>query len=37
VGSEEDGKEIVRVPLREPVLIREAYDDKHQVARVNCP
>lgn len=37
IGSEEDGKEIVRVPLREPVHIRKAYDEKHQVARTNCP
>ncbi len=37
IGSEEDGKEIVRVPLREPVHIRKAYDEKHQIARTNCP
>ncbi|MCL4194912.1 MAG: hypothetical protein KJZ87_24445 [Thermoguttaceae bacterium] len=37
IGSEEDGKEIVRVPLKEPVYIRKAYDEKHQVARTNCP
>jgi nitrate reductase beta subunit len=37
IGSEEDGKEIVRVPLREPVYIRKAYDEKYQVARTNCP
>lgn len=37
IGSEEGGAEIVRVPLREPVFIRQAYDEKHQIARVNCP
>jgi nitrate reductase beta subunit len=37
VGLDEKGAEAVRVPLREPVLIREAYDEKHKVARVNCP
>ncbi len=37
IGSEEDGKEIVRVPLKEPIYIRKAYDEKHQVARTNCP
>jgi nitrate reductase beta subunit len=36
-GAGEDGEEIVRVPLREPVSVREAYDEKYQVARVNCP
>ncbi|OGV70600.1 MAG: dehydrogenase [Lentisphaerae bacterium RIFOXYB12_FULL_65_16] len=37
VGAEENGAEIVRVPLREPVYIRQAFDEKHQIARVNCP
>jgi len=36
-GFSEDGAEVVRVPLREPVHVREAYDQQHQVARVNCP
>lgn len=36
-GLDEQEKEIVRVPLREPVHIRAAYDEKHQIARVNCP
>jgi len=31
------GKEIVGVPMREPVYIREAFDAKYQVARTNCP
>ena len=37
IGSSEEGVEIVRVPLREPVYLREAYDETYQVARVNCP
>jgi nitrate reductase beta subunit len=36
-GWEEDGQEVVRVPLREPVHVREPYDSEYQVARVNCP
>jgi nitrate reductase beta subunit len=36
-GADENGKEILRVPLREPVYVREAFDAKYQVARVNCP
>ena len=34
---EETGDEIVRVPLREPVQIRKAFDEKYKIARVNCP
>jgi len=34
---EENGDEIVRVPLREPIYIRKAYDEKYKIARVNCP
>jgi nitrate reductase / nitrite oxidoreductase, beta subunit len=37
LGTEENGTEIVRVPMREPVYIREAFDKKYNVARVNCP
>ena len=37
IGADQDGQEIVRVPLREPVHVRAAYDEKYQVARVNCP
>jgi hypothetical protein len=29
--------EIIRVPLREPVHVRPAYDQLYQIARVNCP
>jgi nitrate reductase beta subunit len=36
-GLDEKGEEIVRVPLKEPVFLREAFDAKHKVARVNCP
>ena len=37
LGMDEQEKEIVRVPLREPVYIRQAFDDQYQVARTNCP
>jgi nitrate reductase beta subunit len=37
VGADDNGREILRVPLREPVYVREAFDAKYQVARVNCP
>jgi len=37
IASDESGGEIVRVPLKEPVYIREAFDAKRQIARVNCP
>jgi nitrate reductase beta subunit len=37
VGLTDEAKEIVRVPLREPVHVAAAYDEKYQVARVNCP
>ncbi len=37
IGARENGDEILRVPLREPVFVREAFDKKYQVARTNCP
>jgi nitrate reductase beta subunit len=37
IGLEENGAEIVRVPMREPVFIRQAFDQKQQIARTNCP
>jgi nitrate reductase beta subunit len=37
IGYDENGAELVRVPLREPVHLRQAYDEKRAVARVNCP
>jgi nitrate reductase beta subunit len=36
-GLDEGGGEILRVPLKEPVYVRAAYDEKYSVARVNCP
>jgi nitrate reductase / nitrite oxidoreductase, beta subunit len=37
VAMEENGAEIVRVPLREPVQVRSKLDIKLQVVRTNCP
>jgi nitrate reductase / nitrite oxidoreductase, beta subunit len=37
IGLDEQDNEIVRVPLREPIHLRGPYDEKHQVARTNCP
>jgi nitrate reductase / nitrite oxidoreductase, beta subunit len=37
IGAQENGDEIIRVPLREPVFVREAFDKKYQVTRTNCP
>jgi nitrate reductase beta subunit len=37
IGMDEQNNEIVRVPLREPVHVRPAYDRLYQIARVNCP
>jgi nitrate reductase beta subunit len=36
-GLDEQGAEIVRVPLREPVQVGPAYDQLYQIARTNCP
>jgi nitrate reductase beta subunit len=36
-GLNESGAEVVRVPLKEPVLVRSAYDKVYQISRVNCP
>ncbi len=36
-GRDDDDRQIVRVPMREPVYIQEAFDAKYQVARTNCP
>ncbi|HEY3324933.1 MAG TPA: 4Fe-4S dicluster domain-containing protein [Planctomycetota bacterium] len=36
-GFDESGKEVLRVPLREPVLVRKAHDEKYNIARTNCP
>lgn len=37
LGLEESGEEIIRVPLREPVYVREALDATHGVVRTNVP
>jgi nitrate reductase / nitrite oxidoreductase, beta subunit len=37
VGAQEDGTEIVRVPMHEPVQIRQALDRERGVVRTNCP
>lgn len=37
LALDDDGREFTRVPLKEPVFIRDAFDTKHQIARVNCP
>ncbi|MFN8546422.1 MAG: 4Fe-4S dicluster domain-containing protein [Candidatus Eisenbacteria bacterium] len=37
IGMEEDGTEIVRVPLKEPVHVRAAFDKVQQVTRTNVP
>jgi nitrate reductase beta subunit len=37
IGLEEDGTEIIRVPVREPVFIRQAFDAGRKVVRTNTP
>jgi nitrate reductase beta subunit len=37
VALEEGGREILRVPMREPVYILPALDAKYGVVRTNCP
>ncbi len=37
VGMDDRRKEILRVPLREPVYILPAFDARHGVVRTNCP
>ncbi len=37
IGMDENGKELVDVPFKEPVHIRPAYDKLHQITRTNCP
>ncbi len=36
-GFDEAKKQIVRVPVREPVVVRDAHDEKLNVWRTNCP
>jgi nitrate reductase beta subunit len=35
IGYDEKQAEIVRVPIKEPVVIREVYDIKHKAFRTN--
>ena len=35
IGYDEKGAELVRVPFIEPIHIRSAYDERHQVYRTN--
>jgi nitrate reductase beta subunit len=37
MGLEEHGREVVRVPMREPVQVRQALDSERGVVRTNCP
>jgi len=37
VGLDEGKKELLRVPMREPVHILPAFDQKYGVTRTNCP
>jgi nitrate reductase beta subunit len=37
VGMDDKGTPLVRVPLREPVHVRPAFDKLYQITRVNCP
>jgi nitrate reductase / nitrite oxidoreductase, beta subunit len=34
-GYDEKGQEIVRVPLREPIMLRPVYDDRYDAVRTN--
>jgi nitrate reductase beta subunit len=36
-GYDAQGTAVVRVPLREPVHVRPAFDKIYQITRVNCP
>lgn len=36
-GMDEKGATLVRVPMKEPVHIRAAFDSKFQIVRTNCP
>jgi nitrate reductase beta subunit len=36
-GMDEKGAELVKVPFREPIVIRPAFDKLYQITRVNCP
>ena len=36
-GADEKGVEVVRVPAREPVHVRAAFDSQRRIMRTNCP
>lgn len=37
MGLDEDGNELKRVPMNEPVHVRPAFDPRQQLVRINCP
>ena len=37
IGLDANGKELVDVPMKEPVHIRPAVDKLYQITRTNCP
>ncbi len=37
IGFDEGKKEIIRVPLKEPIYIRKAYDEERKVQRISIP
>lgn len=37
LAFDDGGEEIVRVPFREPIHLRAAFDPQHGVVRTNCP
>jgi nitrate reductase / nitrite oxidoreductase, beta subunit len=34
-GYDEKGQEVVRVPIREPIVLRQVYDERHDAIRTN--
>jgi nitrate reductase beta subunit len=36
-GLDENGRELMKVPLNEPVHVRPAFDARNQLVRINCP
>jgi nitrate reductase / nitrite oxidoreductase, beta subunit len=34
-GYDEKGQQVVRVPLREPIMLRQVYDERHDAVRTN--
>jgi hypothetical protein len=37
LGFGADGREVMRVPTREPLRVLQGWDARHGVARTNCP